>query len=429
MSSSPTDGCDHALVVLDHGGSILLQRGLAEMLDRPGEDAGEGRDLTALLRTEDGSDFMKLLSRVAAREGDSAEPTVRVRAASAADALLLLTLHRLDGERLVGILSRPHPSDVDPDASAAASLRNAWAGLRDAMALASPGGDGTKPRLLTVNDAFCALFGLTHEEAEGRELAPFLAADDGSALVGAIRRQVVGEGESLTDVAVLQGASRGPTLVEWEVAPVRDAGGDVRNLIAVIGEARSSTMSRPIHKSMDVDPLTGMPNHLHFMSRLERALERAAQTRRYGFAIVSLKAENLAEVERRLGSELSNAVLEALVWRVERCLRPGDLVARIGRDRLALLLDYFSPKGSVEGVLERIDEATDAPYTIAGEKVWLPTLGAAGPVYDGEEPPKTAREILDSLELLSVRPRDRASRRHHTRGGYAPGPRDRLEGQ
>lgn len=419
--SSPTDGSDHAVVILDHGGSILSYRGLAQM-----QDAGKGRDLTALLRTEDGSDLTKLLSRVAAGERDPAVASVQVRPASGGEAPLLLTLYRLDGERLVGILARPHPSDGGPDASAAAPLRNAWAGLRDAMALASPGDDGAKPRLLTVNDAFCALFGLTHEEAEGRELAPFLAPDDGSELVEAIRRQVVADGESLTDVAVLQRVSRAPTLVEWEVAPVRDAGGDVQSLIAVIGEARSSTMSRPIHKSMDVDPLTGMPNHVHFMSRLERAVERAGQTRRYGFAIVSLKAENLAEVERHLGSELSNAVLEALVWRVERCLRPGDLVARIARDRLALLLDYFSPKGSVESVLERIDEATDSPYTIAGEKVWLPTVGAAGPVYDGRDPPTTVRDILDSLELLTARPKTRSPLRHHARG-QAPGPRDRVE--
>lgn len=430
MSTSPVDRCDHAFVVLDHGGAILLQNRLAEMLARPDGDVEEGQRLTALVQAEDGGDLEVILSRVAADESESAVPSVRVTAPSGTEAPLRLTVYRLDEERLVGVLSSPRPTETEMDLSAASPtpLRDAWAALRDAMALASAGDDRTGPRILAVNDAFCGLFGLTQEEAEGRELAPFLAPDDGSQLLDVIRRQVVGEGQSLTDVSVLQGASRGPTLVEWEVAPVRSAEGEVRSLIAVVGDARSSTMSRPIHRSMDVDPLTGMPNHLQFMSRLERTLERASQSRLYGFAIVALETERLAEVERRLGSELSNAVLEALVWRVERCLRPGDLVARIGRDRLAVLLDYFSPQGSVERVLDRIAEATDAPYTIAGEKVWLSTVGAAGPVYDGGTPPKTAREILDGLELLSVRPTDHESRRLHARDRTSR-PSDRVEGE
>ncbi|NIR37326.1 MAG: hypothetical protein GWN07_15520, partial [Actinobacteria bacterium] len=84
---------------------------------------------------------------------------------------------------------------------------------------------------------------------------PFLAPDDEAAFFSDLRDMVERGGESMTALTVLQERSQegDPKLVEWELAPIRDAQGRVRSLIGVLGDARSTTVSRSIQAGMMID--------------------------------------------------------------------------------------------------------------------------------------------------------------------------------
>lgn len=294
--------------------------------------------------------------------------------------------------------SRSGPDDRHLDVRDSTRLiERAWSSLSDAMVLATPGHGDEHPTIVVANSAFRSLFGVDTGDLRGWELLPFLTGD-GSALLERIDGMIARDGPSILDFLVIHDAADGAKLVEWELATVRDGQGAVDNLIGILRDVTSSAVRPSLGTVSDIDPLTGLPNYLHFMSRLDRSVEHAAQARSYTFAVITLETGGLRAVEERLGAALAGTVLEALAHRVRQCLRPGDLIARVGREQMAVLLDRFGPSGPVESVLERIVAVTRQPYSIGGEHISLRTVGAAGPVYTPDDAPGGAREVMDALE-------------------------------
>jgi PAS domain S-box-containing protein len=279
-------------------------------------------------------------------------------------------------------------------------------------------------KITGANGAFARMFGKSPEDVSGQALGHLLAPLTGTGFARKIEEEVVGEGRSITDLTLAPpGLSGDRSLLEWEIGPIRAQDGRILGVIAVVRDTTQNQRALP-RKRSDLDPSSGLPNQVHFLSRLERSVERAAQARAYTFAVVGLEMRGLRAVERRLGTLVANTALEALVRRLEQRLRPADLVARTGDRTLAILLDHFAPWGALEDVLERIRQVTDAPYTIAGEQLAMSAIGAPGPIWSGEDPPIGAQEVMRKLEVAVTRAKADPS---HPRP--APRPRARANGE
>lgn len=310
----------------------------------------------------------------------------------------LLTPHRgpASGRRLRRHGNRRRIADQ----RTAVPLVEAWSALRDAMVLASPGTKDERPAVLAANEAFRTLFGLSEGEAEGRDLVPFLDPPDEPAFLSQLRAMIEGERGSMSSLTVLRDVpdeQAEPTLLEWELAPVRDAGARATSVIAVLGDARAETVSRSIHAEIRAEGAPETSSREHLLRRIERSLERLHRRPAYGFAVLGLEVRGQREMRRRLGGVVGDAIVDALARRVRRSLRPSDVIARLDGQRLAVLLDGFSSEGGLGAVIERSQEAAEAPFRFGGEKVWGSGVEATGFVYNGEHPPRSAREVLRRL--------------------------------
>lgn len=387
-----------ALVVLSREGTILSEYGLVQWI--PDSELREGgpSSLASLLRFENRHDLREALSSTFA-SGESSPPAgwlSVVPAVGARDQSLRLALYRFDETRCIGVLSEDSPAESDGLVTSLPLLQ-AWSGLRDAMVLASIPTRTGGPRILAVNEAFLVLFGLSEGEPEGTELIPLLAADDDGSLRRRLRSLAQEGGGSMTSLSVLDTPAGEPRLVEWELAPIRDSDGRALSLIGVLGEARSSSVSRSI-RGLDPEQMAEASSRLHFLRRVERTLERVRQRPSQGFAVLGLEVDEGPDVRDRLGDAVGEAVLDAFAWRVQRTLRPEDLVARIGPYTLGVLLDGFASTGGVGGVVDRIEEATEDPFTFAGETIWLSRVKTSGLAYRGRHLPESAQEILAGLD-------------------------------
>jgi GGDEF domain-containing protein len=92
------------------------------------------------------------------------------------------------------------------------------------------------------------------------------------------------------------------------------------------------------------DPLTGMPNRLHFLEYVDRELLRARHANRQ-LALMFLDLDGFKRINDTLGHSVGDALLQAVAQRLKDKLRPSDIVARTGLDELAL---HFARLGGDE---------------------------------------------------------------------------------
>ena len=116
------------------------------------------------------------------------------------------------------------------------------------------------------------------------------------------------------------------------------------------------------------DSLSGLPNRVLFMDRLEHALRRARHHRR-SITVMFLDLDNFKVVNDSLGHKSGDSLLVALAERLQCCLRAGETVARLGGDEFTVLLEDVSDERSAASVAIRILDALQAPVMVQGHEL------------------------------------------------------------
>lgn len=100
------------------------------------------------------------------------------------------------------------------------------------------------------------------------------------------------------------------------------------------------------------DTLTPLFNRRHFMEELDRWCWR---THRYGgeYGLLFIDVDNLKTVNDTLGHQVGDMLLMTIAKGLLGAVRRSDLVARIGGDEFAILLDNI-PEAELGGKAERI---------------------------------------------------------------------------
>ncbi|MDW8059499.1 MAG: PAS domain-containing protein [Thermomicrobium sp.] len=124
------------------------------------------------------------------------------------------------------------------------------------------------------------------------------------------------------------------------------------------------------------DPLTGLPNRLLFLDRLEHAIARAE--RDGGLAVLFVDLDDFKRINDTWGHGAGDLVLQEVARRLARSVRASDTVARFAGDEFTVLLEGVSDPNEVRGVAERLIAALAEPidFEVAAARVSL-SVGAA----------------------------------------------------
>ncbi len=132
------------------------------------------------------------------------------------------------------------------------------------------------------------------------------------------------------------------------------------------------------------DTLTGLPNRILLMDRLEFILA-SARRRDAMVGILFLDLDNFKTVNDSLGHASGDALLRLTASRIEGVLRSVDVVARLGGDEFLVVLPDLENEQSTVAVAEKLLAAVSEPVILEGHGLSVsPSIGIAVFPRDGE---------------------------------------------
>jgi diguanylate cyclase (GGDEF)-like protein/PAS domain S-box-containing protein len=165
------------------------------------------------------------------------------------------------------------------------------------------------------------------------------------------------------------------------------------------------------------DPLTGLPNRLLFMDRLERRVELYKRRPTCQFAILLLGVDRFKNVNDSLGHQAGDLLLKALAGRLRDRLRAADTVARLQEDcgvarlagdEFAVLLEEIGQAANAVSVAERIGAEMRAPFSLNGHEVFVTaSIGIAGSANGYERAEDMMRDADTALHCAKAAGRAR----------------------
>lgn len=120
------------------------------------------------------------------------------------------------------------------------------------------------------------------------------------------------------------------------------------------------------------DHLTGLPNRIAFLERLDHAMKQAARSNRL-VAVMFLDLDRFKTINDTLGHDIGDHLLKAAAERLSACVREGDTVTRLGGDEFTIVLENLHDIRDAALVAQKILGALAQPFTVKNHEVFVTT--------------------------------------------------------
>jgi len=132
-----------------------------------------------------------------------------------------------------------------------------------------------------------------------------------------------------------------------------EAGGETFVVATIVDETeRRRSADELFHRAVH-DPLTGLPNRVLLIDRLDHALARADR-RAQTVAVLYVDLDGFKAVNDTSGHAVGDEVLRIVAERLAGAVRPEDTVARFGGDEFVVLCEDLADPGDALRVADRI---------------------------------------------------------------------------
>jgi diguanylate cyclase (GGDEF)-like protein/PAS domain S-box-containing protein len=182
------------------------------------------------------------------------------------------------------------------------------------------------------------------------------------------------------------------------------------------GEIILNTSEHDIFKTLESklqnlsrrDKLTGLLNREGFYEGMEQALVRRQEHERMGVLLIDL--DNFRVMNNSLGHDMGNKLLIAVSERLRRCIRENDLLARLGADEYAILLNPLKRMDEPEIIAKRVLHSLKSPFRLEGKEVFVTC--SIGVALD-ESGQCDAPEFMRRADLALIRTKTSSKNSYH----------------
>ena len=179
-------------------------------------------------------------------------------------------------------------------------------------------------------------------------------------------------------------------------------------LARCVGLLRETTDQRRAHERLlqDAvhDTLTQLPNRNLFLDRLEVGLARAGGEVLIRPTVFYIDLDRFKSLNSALGLTIGDSLLITLARRLQRLVKPGDALARLGGDQFAFAVMRSLDERDLRLLADDIRAALKGGMPIAGQEIVLTgSIGIA--IFDPRAPAASAEDLIADAEVAMHRAR------------------------
>ena len=247
------------------------------------------------------------------------------------------------------------------------------------------------------NDAGLRLIGYRYEELVGRPVLDFVAPESRDTVLNNIR---LGYERGYEGFIVHKDGTRIAVEMTGKVMPYK--GKPYRMTVIRDIRDRKEAEAR-IQFLAHHDTLTGLPNRVLLMDRLEFILA-SARRREARVGVLFIDLDNFKTVNDSLGHAAGDALLRQVASRIEGALRSVDVVSRLGGDEFLVVLPDLESEQAPVAVAEKLLAVVSEPVTLEGQVLSVsPSIGIAVFPRDGT----TADTLIRNADAAMYLAKDR----------------------
>ncbi len=119
------------------------------------------------------------------------------------------------------------------------------------------------------------------------------------------------------------------------------------------------------------DSLTGLPNRVLFIRKLENALQQSKEDSSYQFAVLFLDCDRFKVVNDSLGHLVGDELLIAIARRLQASLSPFDTLSRLGGDEFGILIENITDINIAIKIAESILQKLSVVFKLSRYEVFM----------------------------------------------------------
>lgn len=196
--------------------------------------------------------------------------------------------------------------------------------------------------------------------------------------------------------------------------------------IALVGTGVAVILYKRLYDAFH-DALTGLPNRALFVQQLHWAIAHRKRLLFIGnreqsnVTVLFLGLDSFKAINDSFGHRLGDQLLIAMTERLTTCLKPTDLLARVGGDEFVILRPKIKELEEVTNLADLLQKQITQPFKLAGREVFI--TASVGIVLRHQNSEDLAEDILRDAHTALHHAKASGKSRHEV---FVTGMRDQV---